>query len=72
MGSREETCFFYLVDLLPPLPTYMQHLKLICQGEVCKIHKSLNLPIKTLKNITPRNDGKDNNIFSDLKYLQLI
>ena len=30
--------FFCLVDLLPVLiPTYMQNLKIMCPGEVCKI-----------------------------------
>ena len=32
----------------------MQNLKIICQGEVCKIHKPSSLFIKTLKNMTPR------------------
>ena len=58
-GSREETYFFYLVDLLPVLiPTYMRNLKIICQGEVCKIDKPPSLSIKTLKNMTPVKYGK--------------
>ena len=52
---------FHLVDLLPVLiPTYMRNLKIICQGEVCKIDKLGSLSIKTLKNMTPRKDGKWN------------
>ena len=62
--------FSYLVDLLPALPTYMRNLKIISQGEVCKIDKPPNLSIKTLKNMTPTEDGKLN-IFSNLKYFQL-
>ena len=59
--SRENTYFFYLVDLLPVLiPTYMLNLKITCQGEVCKIDKLPSLSIKTLKNMTPRKDGKWN------------
>ena len=46
----EETYFFYLVDLLPVLiPTYTRNLKIICQGEVCKLtnHKvCLSKPLK--------------------------
>ena len=57
--SREETYFFYLVDLLPVLiPTYMQNLKVICQGEAYKIDKAPSLSIKTLKNMTPGKDRK--------------
>ena len=53
---------FYLVDLLPVLiHTYMRNLKIICQGEVCKIDKPPSLSIKTLKNMTPGKDG--NGIF---------
>ena len=36
----------------------MRNLKIICQGEVCKIDKPPGLSIKTLKNITPGKDGK--------------
>ena len=36
----------------------MQDLKIICQGEVCKIEKPPSLSIKTLKNMTPGKDGK--------------
>ena len=70
----EETYFFYLVDLLPVLiPTFMQNLKIICQGqgEVCKIDKLPNLSIKTLKNITPEKDG-NGIFFPNLKYLYLL
>ena len=38
----------------------MQNLKIICQGEVCKIDKPPSLSVKTLKNMTPRKDGKGN------------
>ena len=63
--------FFYLVHLLSVLiPTYMGNLKIICQGEVCKIDKPPSLSIKTLKNMTPGKDGKWNIFFSNLKYLQ--
>ena len=38
---------FYLVDLLPvSIPTYMPNLKIICQGEVCKIDRPSSLSIK--------------------------
>ena len=37
---------------------YMRNLKIICQGNVCKIDKPPSLSIKTLKNMTP---GKDEN-----------
>ena len=40
-------------------------------GKVCKIDKPSSLSIKTFKNMNPRKDGKWN-IFSNLKYLQLI
>ena len=51
--------FFYLVDLLPvSVPTYLPNLKIICQGEVCKVDRSPSWSIKTLKNMTPGNDGK--------------
>ena len=71
-ASREETYFFYLVDLLPVLiPIYTRNLKIICHWEVCKIDKRPSLTIKTLKNMTPGKDGKWN-IFFKLKYLQLI
>ena len=54
-------CIFYLVDLLPVLiPTYMRNLKIICQGEVCKIDKPPSLPVKTLKDMTPGKDGRWN------------
>ena len=63
---------FYLVDLLPvSIPTYMPNLKIIYQGEVCKIDRPPSLSIKTLKNMTPGKDEK-RNIFSNLNYLQLI
>ena len=56
---------FYLVDLLPvSIPTYMPNLKIICQGEACKIDRPPSLSIKTLKNMTPGNDGEWN--FSNL------
>ena len=59
------TRFFYLVDVLPVLiPTYMRNLKIICQGEVCKIDKTLSLSIKTLKNMTLKKDGKQNIFFT--------
>ena len=52
--------FLYLVDLLlvliPTLlliptyiNTYMRNLKIICQGEVCKIDKPPSVSVKTLK-----------------------
>ena len=63
-GSREETYFFYLVDLLPVLiSTYTRNFKIICQGEVCKIDKLSSLSIKTLKDMTPGKDGKWNIFF---------
>ena len=49
----------------------MRNLKIICQGEVYKNDRPSSLSIKTLKNMTPGKDGKWN-IFSNLKYLQLI
>ena len=53
--------FSYFVDLLPVLiPTYMRNLKIICQGEVCKIDKPPSLSIKTFKNMIPGKDGKSN------------
>ena len=49
--SREETHFFYLVDLLPVLiPTCMRNQKNNLSGEVCKIDKPPSLSIKPLKN----------------------
>ena len=55
---------FYLVDLLPVLiPTYILNLKIICQGEVCKIDKPPSMSIKTLENMTPGKDGKWNIFF---------
>ena len=45
----------------------MRNLKIICQGAVRKTGKPRSLSIKTLKNMTPRKDGKWN-IFSN--YLQ--
>ena len=41
----------------------MQNLKIICQGEVCKIDKPPSLSIKTLENMTPGKDGKLNIFF---------
>ena len=41
----------------------MQNLKIICQGEVCKIHKPSSLSIKSLKNMTPGKAGKWNFFF---------
>ena len=41
----------------------MRNLKIICQGEVWKIDKPPSLSIKTLKNMTPRKDGKWNIFF---------
>ena len=38
----------------------MRTLKIVCQGEVCKIEKPPSLSIKTLKNMTPRKAGKLN------------
>ena len=65
--------YIYLVDLLPvSVSTYQRNLKIICQGEVCKIDKPLSLSIKTVTNMTPGKDGKWNIFFSNLKYLQLI
>ena len=46
----------------------MRNLKIICQGEVCKIDKPRSLPIKTLKDMTPGKDGKWN-IFSKFETL---
>ena len=54
--------FFYLVDLWPVIiTTFMQNLKIVCQGEVCKIHKPSSLFIKTLTKLTPRK--MENEIF---------
>ena len=39
----------------------MRNLKIICQGEVCKIDKPPSLSIKTLKNMTP--EKMENGIF---------
>ena len=36
----------------------MRNLKIICQGEMCKINKPPSSSIKTLKNMTPGKDGK--------------
>ena len=36
----------------------MPILKIICQGEVCKIDKPPSLSIKTFKNKAPGKDGK--------------
>ena len=36
----------------------MRNLKIICQGEMCKIYKPPTLSIKTLKHMTPGKDGK--------------
>ena len=41
----------------------MRNLKIICQGEVCKIDKSPSLSVTTLKNMIPRKDGKWNFFF---------
>ena len=41
----------------------MRNLKLICQGEVCKIDKPPSLPVKTLK------DGKDGIFFFKFEIL---
>ena len=41
----------------------MPNLKIICQGEVCKIDKPPSLSIKTLKNMTSGKDGKWNTFF---------
>ena len=38
----------------------MQNLKLIYQKEVCKLDKPPSLSIETLRNMTPRKDGKYN------------
>ena len=38
----------------------MPNLKIICQGEVCKLYKRPSLSIKALKNMTPGKDGKWN------------
>ena len=46
----------------------MRNLKIICQGEVCKINKPPSLSIKTLKNMTSGKDGKWN-IFSKFEKL---
>ena len=55
---------FLLIDLLPvSIPTYMPNLKVICQGEVCKIDRPPSLSIKLLKNLTPGKDGKRNIFF---------
>ena len=52
------------MDLLPVLiPTYVRNLKIICQGEVCKIDKPPSVSIKTLKNMTSGKDGKWNIFF---------
>ena len=54
------------------ISTYL-HAKFInnLSGEVCKIDRPPSLSVKTLKNVPPGNDGKWN-IFSNLKYLQII
>ena len=50
---------FSLVDIFPVLiPTHIRNLKIICQGEVSKTDEPPSLPIKTLKNMTPKKDGK--------------
>ena len=41
----------------------MRNLKIIGQGEVCKIDKPPGLSVKTLKNKTPGKDGKWNIFF---------
>ena len=41
----------------------MRKLKIVCQGEMCKIDKRPSLSIKTLKNMTPGKDGKWNIFF---------
>ena len=70
LGAVGRKPSFYLVDLLPELiPTYVRNLKIICQGEVCKIDKPPSLSIKTLKNMTPGKDGKLI-FFPNLKCLQ--
>ena len=55
--------FFRFEILATNIPTYVQNLKIICQGEVCKIDKPPSLFIKTLKNVTLGKDGKCNIFF---------
>ena len=52
----------------------MRNLKIICQGEVYKIDKPPSLSIKTLKNMTPRKDGKWNifQILNTCNYYRLV
>ena len=68
----EETYFFCVDILYLLISTYMRNLKIICQGEMCKIDKPPSLSIKTLKNMSPGKDGKNGIFFSNLKYLQLM
>ena len=47
----------------------MRKLKIICQGEMCKIDKSPSLLIKMLKNMIPVKDGKWNIFFFKFEIL---
>ena len=56
--SREEAHFFIWL-IFACINTYLHaKFKKKLSGEECKINKSPSLSIKSLKNLTPRKDGK--------------